>query len=197
MGFLARLTEVDWGDAPAWAAVGIAILALIIAALSAGLSWKSLRWEQQGADAALRSAEAAERANRLTEQRTGGRKPDGKSGRWPVQRTISRPFRHSVGGSSRYTQRKTQEAPNVTFEIERRSGNRYVLRNTGTATADHVQVDATQAGPTARNLPRDSVIRPGEGTDILLAGTWGHPTPNQLYVRWAGQPEWVAVPMPN
>lgn len=30
---------------------------------------------------------------------------------------------------------------------------------------------------------------------MLIAATWGNPIPNQLYVRWSGQPDWVAVPI--
>jgi hypothetical protein len=91
----------------------------------------------------------------------------------------------------------TQTAPDVTWHIERpASGDRYVLRNTGSQVAEHVEVDASQAPPIHRNLPQDAVIRPGEGVDMLLKGTWQRPLPNQLYVRWAGQPDWLAVPLP-
>ena len=31
---------------------------------------------------------------------------------------------------------------------------------------------------------------------MLLKGTWQSALPNQLYLRWNGQPEWVAVPLP-
>lgn len=30
---------------------------------------------------------------------------------------------------------------------------------------------------------------------MLIKGTWGHPVPNQLYVRWGGHPDWLAVPL--
>lgn len=181
---------VDWGDAPAWAAVVVAVLALLISVGSAVLSWKSLRWEQLNAEAALRSAEAAERANRFAElavQRQLDASP-GESGTDEPQigvPEISTNPSLSVPG----------QPSDVRWRIENPSGNRYVLRNTGTSVAEHVEVDAAGAGPVSRNLPRDSTIRPGEGHDMLIMGTWGHPVPNQLYVRWQGQPEWTAVPI--
>jgi hypothetical protein len=67
------------------------------------------------------------------------------------------------------------------------------LRNTGTSVAEHVKVEST--GGIARNLPTDAVIRPGEGVDILLLGTFGSPIPNQLYVSWGDSAEQVAVPI--
>lgn len=164
---------LHWGDVPAWAAIGISVLALMVSVWSATLSWKSLRWERLSAEAAGRSADAAERANRLAEVAVAGR-----FDRVPTEHEIP-------AGTS----------PDVSWRIERPSENRYILRNTGTATANHVAVDPGQAGPITRHLPTDSVIRPGEGADMLIMGTWGHPVPNQLYVRWEGQPDWVAVPI--
>ena len=145
-------------------------------------------WERQSSEAALRSAEAAERANRLTEKMVEHQ--IGQSNPASDQQI-------SADGIPSGTPTVSQVPPDVSWQIEHPSGSRYVLRNTGTDVADHVEVDATQAGPISRNLPKDSVIRPGQGVDMIIAGTWGHPTPNQLYIRWAGQPEWVAVPMPN
>jgi hypothetical protein len=82
----------------------------------------------------------------------------------------------------------------ISWRIENPSKNRFVLRNTSSDVAEHVEVDAERAG-IARNLPRAAIIRPGEGVDMLLIGAFGHPIPNQLYVRWGGQPDWVAVPL--
>jgi hypothetical protein len=130
----------------------------------------------------MRSAEAAERANRLTERAVAAQQR--------VQ-LFGIPSEEAFGTPSV----ETELAPDVSWRIERPAENRYVLRNTGTDVAEHVEVDASQAGPITRNLPRDSVVRPGEGVDMLIMGAMGHPVPNQLYVRWAGQPDWVAVPI--
>jgi hypothetical protein len=70
-----------------------------------------------------------------------------------------------------------------------------VLRNTGDDIAENVELDVSRISAITRNLPRAAVVRPGEGFDMLLIPAWGHPLPNQLYVRWAGQDDWVAVPL--
>jgi hypothetical protein len=83
----------------------------------------------------------------------------------------------------------------VAWRIENPSKQRFVLRNIGGDVAEHVEIDASRVEVIHRNLPKAAIVRPGEGTDMLLAATFGHPLPNQLYVRWAGQPDWVAVPL--
>jgi hypothetical protein len=179
---------MDPGDWAAWTAAVVAVLALIVSAVSAAFSWKSLRWERLSADAAVRSAEAAERANRFAE-RAVEQQVDSAMARWSLQAS-------GIASEEAFgVPTVTQAPPDVSWRIEHPSGNRYILRNIGTDVAEHVEVDASQAGPVTRNLPRDAVLRPGEGADMLIVGTFGHPIPNQLYVRWDGQPEWVAVPI--
>jgi hypothetical protein len=161
-----------WSD-PAWAAVGVALLALGVAIWSATLAWKSLTWERASAQSARRSAEAAERANLLTERVLAGT------------------------GSNAAARAATTAPSDVSWRIEPAGGNRFVLRNTGTGIAEHVGVDGEQlAGVISSNLPTDAVVRPGEGVDVLLMGTWqGGGLPNQLYVRWAGSDGYQAVPL--
>lgn len=175
----------DPGDVATWATAGVAVLALIVSAVSAAFSWKSLRWERLSAEAAGRSAEAAERANRLAE-RALERVPLATGFKPPTLEEIREIGDLAQGVSS---------ADGVRWRIERPSDNRYVLRNVGTETAEHVEVDPTQISAITRHLPRDAVLRPGEGADILIMGAFGHPVPNQLYIRWEGHPEWLAVPI--
>ena len=163
---------MNLGDVPGW-------IALIISVASAVLSWRSLRWERLSAEAAGRSAQEAERANRLAERaldlravsasRTGAPEPE--------------PFQEPARGSG------------VSLSIEHPQGDRYVLRNNGTEVADHVYVDESQLPPIVRNIPQDAVIRPGEGHDMLIKGVFGHPMPNQLYVQWQGSDGYRAIPL--
>lgn len=168
---------MDLGDVPGW-------IALAVASGAAVLSWRSLKWERLSAEAAGRSADEAARANRFTERAL--EQQLGTTSSSAVPPAPSGPaaddgVNHDVGSD-------------VSWRIEHPQGDRYVLRNTGTEVAEHVYVDGSALPPINRNLPRDTVIKPGEGHDMLIKGVWGHSMPNQLYVRWEGQPDWVAVP---
>jgi len=178
-------------DAPGWAAAGIAATALTISSWSAALSWKAFRWERLSAEAAGRSAEAAERANLLPERTLTARSATQVAPSWT--------HRIGEGGltatGTGETAESTAHFADVSWLIENPEKNRFILRNTGTDVAEHVEVDQEQIDAPARNLPQDAVIRPGEGVDMLLLATWGCPLPNQLYVRWDGHPDWEAVPL--
>ncbi len=151
---------------------GVSVVALGTAIFAATNAVKSLRWEQQSAESARRSAEAAERANLLTERAL-------LTGR-PTPSTAS-----------------TGDVAAVSWAVEHPAGNRYVLRNTGTAVAEHVSIDDSQIDTIARGLPTDAVVRPGEGVDFMMIATWGAPLPNQIYVEWgeSDDPSRVAVPI--
>lgn len=182
-GILLRSTSMNWGDIPGWVALAIATGAGV-------LSWRSLRWERLSAEAAGRSAQEAERANRLAERALELRALP------PTDRGPEQDLHLSgIPSEEAFGEMTVQQAPNVDWRIERPQGDRYVLRNIGTDVADHVDVDETQLPPIHRNLPSDAIIRPGEGHDMLIKGVWGHPMPNQIYVRWAGHPEWKAIPL--
>ncbi len=81
------------------------------------------------------------------------------------------------------------------WRIEHPSKNRFVLRNIGSDVAENVEVDVSRISVITRNLPKGVAIAPGEGFDMMLMATWGAALPNQLYVRWAEQDEWLAVPL--
>jgi hypothetical protein len=83
----------------------------------------------------------------------------------------------------------------VSWRIENPTKNRFVLRNVGHDVAENVEVDVSRIDAITRDLPHGASIQPGEGLDMMLIAAWGHPVPNQLYVRWAGHPDWQAVPL--
>jgi hypothetical protein len=147
-------------------------IALVISLCSALLSWRVLRWEKQSAKAAVRSADEAARANLIAERAL------------------------ELGTSSRITPGNVEAPAEVAWRIEKGDGDQYVLRNTGTDTAEHVYADESRAPRINRRLPNDSVVQPGAGHTMLLKGSWQHPMPTELYLRWAGQDDWVAVPLP-
>lgn len=157
---------MHWGDVPAW-------VALAVATCAATLSWRISRWEKQSAQAASRSADEAARANQIAERAL------------------------EIGAAGRAAVTGQQAAsPSVTWRIEKGSGALYVLRNTGTDTAEHVYVDKSRAPQINRRLPADSVVQPGAGHEMLLQGSMQSRMPTELYVRWAGHDDWLAIPLP-
>ncbi|CPR79509.1 hypothetical protein PP568_13200 [Mycobacteroides abscessus] len=93
---------------------------------------------------------------------------------------------------------KSQLPPDVTWVIEWHRGDTFVLRNTGRVDAQEVEVDISRVGaPIRRRLPGGVSIAKGVGWDFMLKGASGAPMPAQLLLRWAGQEDWVAVPMPK
>lgn len=65
--YAARMA-IDWGDAPAWAALALSVGSFGIATWAAVESRKSRQATEESADAAKRSAVAAERSHELAEQ---------------------------------------------------------------------------------------------------------------------------------
>ncbi|AMU25524.1 Hypothetical protein ERS075564_01483 [Mycobacteroides abscessus] len=93
---------------------------------------------------------------------------------------------------------KSQLPPDVTWAIHWRSGSTYVLRNTGRVDAQEVEVDQSRiVAPLRRRIPECESIAAGAGWDFMLSGASGKPMPHQLFIRWAGQDDWIAVPMPS
>ncbi|WP_131822275.1 hypothetical protein [Mycobacteroides chelonae] len=73
-----------------------------------------------------------------------------------------------------------------------------MLRNTGRVEAQGVEVDLSRIdAPLRRRIPAGETIAAGAGWDFMLKGSWSASVPAQLFIRWAGQEDWVAVPMPS
>lgn len=81
----------------------------------------------------------------------------------------------------------------VLFEIERGSGNLYLLRNVGTGTATGVTV---ADGPGVEDRPEGVTIVANDAVRMLMAGSMGAPLPTALQVSWDGHPEPISLPMP-
>ncbi len=161
---------MDAGDWAAWTGAMTGGIALIVSIASAVTSVKSLYWERDSADSARRSAEAAERANMLSE------------------RAIERGFPSATISNA---------GTEVEWTLSKSGRNRYVLRNIGSATAEHVAVSLGASGVVHRDLPTDAVVRPNEATSFLMLGTWGSPVPDQVWVTWGDHGVEVAVPVPS
>jgi hypothetical protein len=112
------------------------------------------------------------------------------------ERKPGRPPTGSASGTLSFRETARGARPrDVSWRIENPAKNRFVLRNIGNDLAENIEIDVSRIDAITRGLPNGASVQPGEGLDIMLIAAWGHPVPNQLYVRWAGQPEWVAVPI--
>lgn len=135
------------------------------------------RMSAEAAEASHRQAEAAERRALAVEQM--------------IERIMT-PAAPPVSAPS-----ATSTAAAVKWHLERRGKHAFVLRNVGSATATKVRVDPTNLPYIARNLPENSVARPNEGIEFLMAGTMGMPVPSEIWVTWEGHGEAQAVAVPG
>ncbi|MGW3245582.1 hypothetical protein [Streptomyces sp. NPDC001070] len=87
--------------------------------------------------------------------------------------------------------------PEVGWDLQRRGAHAYLLRNWGASTATGVHLERRRTTAIVRNLPENATVRPGESLQFLMVPTFGHPLPGEVWVKWDGQAEPVAVPLPR
>jgi hypothetical protein len=88
------------------------------------------------------------------------------------------------------------EHPEVAWRVDPLGGSRFQLRNVGRTTATGVSLTVDGDGEwIVEDLPTDAVIPDGGGQPFTLAGPIGAKLA-AVRVRWDGQPQGKAVPMP-
>ncbi|MFI6296847.1 hypothetical protein ACIBEJ_35020 [Nonomuraea sp. NPDC050790] len=163
------LLDIDFGDAPAWVAIGVTFLFSLAAFV---VSLKGLKWQRMSAEATVRAANATEKAAAF-EQILG-----------EERREMADPGQPA----------KELTRSGVRWQIENVINSRYALRNVGSVVATGVTVDESQVLAPARLLPKDAAVRPDEAVEFLIFGTFQHPMPTELWVTWDGQEQPIAVP---
>lgn len=163
-----RLMGIEIGDIATWAS---AMVALGGSGFAVWESRKSRRsndeWQRINAAAALRSANAAEKAQAFVE---------------------------ALHAKTEAT--AEQEARQVRWFIERVGRNALILRNDSDNAATGVTIGGDQFGGLGRRLPKDATI-PGRGSiQFSVIGVNERLTPDEALVTWDGQEEPVAVPIP-
>jgi len=156
---------------------GISVSALIAVAAFV-VSVLSLSAQRESARAATVSAESAQRANWLTEQRLLREQRDGKQ----------------QGESNTSAERRHSD---VRWLLDRRGKNTFVLRNVGSDVAEEVRIPAQTAATVSRNLPESATLRPNESVEFMMLGAWGAPIPNEIVVMSNGYPDGQVVPVPG
>lgn len=145
-----------------------ALIALIV-------SLRSLAIQKESGRAAVISAEAAQRANWLTEQRMLHEAASVTQNDAVTSEPVS-----GVGFG------RLQE-PDVRWSLDRKSKNAFVLRNVGTDVAEEVRIPAEGAAQISRGLPESATLRPRESVEFLMIGAMGAPVPNEILVTWKGR----------
>ncbi|WP_070015832.1 hypothetical protein [Streptomyces nanshensis] len=87
-------------------------------------------------------------------------------------------------------------APPGVWRLERHGQYVYVLRNTTARTLTGVRISRTHLPASVRGVPENSVVRPGEAVEFVMAPEGGHPMPDAVAVSWDGQPGPASVPVP-
>lgn len=179
--------------------------ATIVAVAALVVSVKSLNVQKESARASTISAEAAQRANVLTEQRLqrefeldgdhrseAEEQPEGFAGSDHVQGAPAPGSPPIAGGVP-----AAVRADYGPWTLDRRGKKSFVLRNVGSTTAEEVRIPSEALPPIARNLPESATLRPNESVEFVMTGAWGHPVPNEIPVIWKGNPGGILVPVPG
>lgn len=150
---------MEWGDVPGWAAFVVALVAVEI-------SRKAYKQGKRSADAAVRSAAAAEQT--LADQRREA--------------------------AERRAAEAEAARPRVKLRIEYMSKNNYRLRNWGDAAATNIK-NAEPCGA-VDEWPEPLSLHPREAHPFMIAGDYDNKEPTQIRVTWDGQEEPVILPVP-
>ncbi|RSN12818.1 hypothetical protein DMB42_11610 [Nonomuraea sp. WAC 01424] len=167
--------DIDFGDAPAWAALLISIWVWFssrrwqrknssIAERSARATEDAAEATKVSADAAVRSANAAEKATALAELASQPPPPPAAKVSWRIQLVQNALYR---------------------------------LRNTGDASASKVNVDKALTSGIVEGLPQDAAVRAGGSVEFYIIDVSEEPFPGEIWLTWEGQSEPVPVAVPQ
>lgn len=177
--------SIDWGDAPAWGALAVSLSAAVSAVLAVRHAKYSASAAKTSAQAAVRQAAAAERQVEVAEAALKLAEEQATTSRTTL-----------ATGPARAALTSHHAPPYVAWWLENPSGQAYVLRNIGTDTARNVKIDESRIRCFLRGDTTAEELPPQASMKILMAGSLAAAKPDELWVRWDGHPEWVAVPVP-
>ncbi|MFE1329734.1 hypothetical protein [Streptomyces microflavus] len=180
---------MDWGDAPAWAAIVVSAVAIWVSVLARRDGKRSADAAEDSVTEAKRSADAAETS--VAEARRSGDAAE----RSAVAAEESLADQRREAEERRAAEEEAMR-PRVVLEIEHHFNSVWHLVNNGTAPAENI---------TCPDLPR-AVVRgweepvslpPGEVHEFMISAAMGRPAPTVLRLVWNGQEEPVPVRVPG
>ena len=175
--------SIEWGDVPAWGALAISLSAAVSAVLALRHARDAASASKISAQAAVRQAAAAERQVEVAEAALKVAEVQASAAQTTL---VTGPARAAL----------SHPTPYVAWWLENPTGQAYVLRNIGNDTARNVEIDESRIRCILRGDTTASEIPPQASMKLMMAGSLGAAKPDELWVRWEGHPEWVAVPVP-
>jgi pyruvate/2-oxoglutarate dehydrogenase complex dihydrolipoamide acyltransferase (E2) component len=167
---------MDWGDAPAWAAIVVSVGAVIVSLKARGDGNRAATAAENSVTESKRSADAAEVSARVAEETLADQRRE---------------------AAERRAAEAAAAVPRAHLKVRHVSKDLYRLENDGTGPALDITFEQDDLPPVFRLRNTGEVsLQADEAIDFLMAGTWGAPVPPQLFARWQGQDELVPLRVP-
>jgi hypothetical protein len=158
---------MDWGDAPAWAALFVSVIAAAASIKAASSARDSVAETKRSADAAEVSARVAEET--LADQRREA--------------------------AERRAAEEEANRPRAELRIRHLKGAKWILVNEGTGPANNI-VCVDGKPYITRDWPEGASIPAKDAHEFTMAGASGAPIPSVLRMKWDGQEEPMPVLVP-
>jgi hypothetical protein len=183
-------SAVPWGDVPAWVALGLTVLGMLVGGLWAMRSDRRTRHAEEGAEEARAGAASLEVSLQSIAETLAAieaaRRADRTAAAEP-QDAVSIRVGNAVAPANGVPR----------FNLEYVRGRAYRLRNVGGMTATGVTIDPTRLPIVANRLPRDVTLEPFRSTEtFILQGAMQAPLPAEILVRCNELNEAVVLPIP-
>lgn len=173
--------SLEWGDAAAWAAFGLAAIAVVISIRAQRDGRRSANASEKSATAAEASVEEA-RLSRIASERSA-----------TVAEETLADQRHEA--AERRAAEDEASRPRVELRLEYHSGNLFQLVNGGRKRAENVRL--AEAEPTIDTWETGLSLGENETLNFFMTGGMAYNIPGVLKFTWDGQPEPVAVRVPR
>ncbi len=165
---------MNWGDAPAWAAITVSLAAIVVSLKARGDGRRSADAAEQSVQESRRSGDAAERSAAAAEEALADQRREAAERR-AVEEEVNR--------------------PRAKLAIEHATKARWQLINRGTATAEDVRC-LEEVPAMVRPWPDGLSLAPGELHDFMMAGSMQRAIPSVIRFLWDGQDEPVPLRVP-
>ncbi|MER8083817.1 hypothetical protein ABTZ57_01310 [Streptomyces sp. NPDC094048] len=178
---------MEWGDVPAWAAIVISAVAIVVSLLARGDGKRAASAAEDSVVEAKRSADAAEQS--VAEARRSGD---------AAERSAVAAEETLVDQRTEAAERRAAEAeasrPRAILRAEHRNKALFQIINAGTAPAENVRcIDVPEA---VNNLPDTFSLSPGDAQEFWVFNAMGLPNVSALRFVWDGQDDEVLIHVP-